>query len=121
MPAAAIRQRSEHSSPNHLEDALETELNRLQKRVLETAKGEFVFDVTTQAKQFLLHVTEQSLGAHHLKIAIENHIVYRLADLFATDQILTGDTVRVDQHQHQAGLTFTSKRKEVAKPRLCSM
>jgi len=49
-------------------------------------------------------------------LAIESHIVYPLADLFATDQILAGDMVRIERDQNQPRLTFTSNGKDLATP-----
>ncbi len=112
MRAAAIRQSSGPSGRDHLEKILENELDQLQQRVLETAKGEFFFDVTDQAREFLLLKSSgQRHGAQCLKLAIERHIVFPLADLFATDQILSGDIVYIDRDHNRPHLTFVLKRK----------
>ena len=112
---AAVRQRSDSATRNYLEKVLENELDLLQQRVLEPAKGEFFFYLTGSATEFLLLMaTEEDLGAQRLKLAIESHVVYPLADLFATDQILAGDRVRVDRDQNQPRLTFTSNGKDLA-------
>ena len=88
---AAVRQRSDSATRNYLEKVLENELDLLQQRVLEPAKGEFFFYLTGSATEFLLlTATEEDLGAKRLKLAIERHIVYPLANLFATDQIHPG-------------------------------
>jgi ATP-dependent Clp protease ATP-binding subunit ClpA len=109
MSATAIRQQSD-PLPRNLEQILQAELDQLQQRVLETAKGEFFFDLTARAREFLLlKGSEQSYGAPHLKLAIERHVVYPLADLLATDQILAGDMVCIDRDGHQPRLTFTHK------------
>ena len=114
---AAARQQSDPAPRNYLEKVLETELDLLQQRVLETAKGEFFFYLTGSATEFLLLMaTEEDLGAQRLKLAIESHVVYPLADLFATDQILTGDMVRIERDQNQDRLTFTSNGKDLATP-----
>jgi ATP-dependent Clp protease ATP-binding subunit ClpA len=112
MRAAEIRQYADSLGRNHLEKMLENELDQLQQRVLETAKGEFFFDVTGQAREFLLlKCSGQRYGAQHLKLAIERHIVFPLADLFATDQVLTGDMICIDRDHHRPHLTFVRKRK----------
>jgi ATP-dependent Clp protease ATP-binding subunit ClpA len=112
MRAAAIRQYSDPSGRNHLGKILENELDQLQQRVLETAKGEFFFDVTGQAREFLLLKSSgQRHGVQRLKLAIERHIVFPLADLFATDQILSGDIVYIDWDHNRPHLTFVFKRK----------
>jgi ATP-dependent Clp protease ATP-binding subunit ClpA len=117
MRAAAIRQYSDPSGRNHLEKILENELDQLQQRVLETAKGEFLFDVTGQAREFLLlEGSGQHHGAQRLKLAIERHVVFPLADLFATDQIFPGDMICIDRHHNRPHLTFVRKRKDPATP-----
>ncbi len=49
MIAAAIKQQLDGSAQNHLDSVLENELDKLQQRVAETAKGEFFFYVTDSA------------------------------------------------------------------------
>ena len=117
MTAAAIRQQSDPSTRNHLDKVLERELDQLQRRVLETAKGEFFFYVAAPAREFLLQkVTEQRYGANCLKSAIERHIVFPLADLVATAHIQVGDMIRIDRDCHQPGLTFAHKGKDRVTP-----
>jgi ATP-dependent Clp protease ATP-binding subunit ClpA len=80
-----------------LELILDIELGMVQQRVLETAKGKFLFRVTQPAREFLLKEgTDLKYGARHLKRAIERHLVYPLASLLATDQIRLGDVLSVD-------------------------
>ena len=62
----------------------------------------------------LLKGSERRYDAQCLRLAIESHVVYPLADLFATDQILAGDTVRIDRDHNQPRLTFTSNGKDLA-------
>jgi ATP-dependent Clp protease ATP-binding subunit ClpB len=82
---------------NQLEEVLEIELGQVQQRVLETARGQFLFRVTPAAREFLLtEGTDQRYGARHLKRAIERNIVYPLANLLATEQVHVGDLVRID-------------------------
>ena len=74
-----------------LEQILEIELGMVQQRVLETAKGRFLFRVTQPARDFLLREgTDLKYGARHLKRAIERHVVYPLASLLATEQVSLG-------------------------------
>jgi ATP-dependent Clp protease ATP-binding subunit ClpB len=90
-----------------LEEVLEIELGHVQQRVLETAKGQFLFRVTDSGRDFLLKEgTDQRYGARHLKRAIERHVVYPLANLLATEQVHLGDLVCIDWSGEQAGLTF---------------
>ena len=80
-----------------LEQILEIELGMVQQRVLETAKGRFLFRVTPGAREFLLREgTDLKYGARHLKRAIERHVVYPLASLLATEQVSLGDVVSID-------------------------
>jgi ATP-dependent Clp protease ATP-binding subunit ClpB len=90
-----------------LEEVLEIELGQVQQRVLETAKGQFLFRVTGAGREFLLQEgTDQRYGARHLKRAIERHVVYPLANLLATEQVHVGDLVCIDwDHEHKQ-LTF---------------
>jgi ATP-dependent Clp protease ATP-binding subunit ClpA len=90
-----------------LEQILEIELGMVQQRVLETAKGRFLFRVTQPAKDFLLREgTDLKYGARHLKRAIERHLVYPLASLLATEQVCLGDVVSIDWDATENSLTF---------------
>ena len=90
-----------------LEEVLEIELGQVQQRVLETAKGQFLFRVTDAGRDFLLQEgTDQRYGARHLKRAIERHVVYPLANLLATEQVHLGDLVRIDWNGQHKQLTF---------------
>jgi ATP-dependent Clp protease ATP-binding subunit ClpB len=90
-----------------LEEVLQIELGNVQRRVLETAKGQFLFRVTDAGREFLLKEgTDQRYGARHLKRAIERHVVYPLANLLATEQVQLGDLVRVDWDGEHNLLTF---------------
>jgi len=90
-----------------LEEVLEIELGQVQQRVLETARGQFLFRVTSAARDFLLQEgTDQRYGARHLKRAIERHIVYPLANLLATEQVRLGDLIKIDWDGEHKQLTF---------------
>jgi ATP-dependent Clp protease ATP-binding subunit ClpB len=90
-----------------LEEVLDIELGQVQQRVLETAKGQFLFRVTQPGRNFLLKEgTDQRYGARHLKRAIERHVVYPLANLLATEQVHLGDLVRIDWDGVHDQLTF---------------
>jgi ATP-dependent Clp protease ATP-binding subunit ClpB len=90
-----------------LQEVLDIELGQVQQRVLDTAKGQFLFRVTPAGRDFLLKEgTDQRYGARHLKRAIERHVVYPLANLLATDQVNLGDLVCIDWNQSQNRLTF---------------
>jgi ATP-dependent Clp protease ATP-binding subunit ClpA len=90
-----------------LEEVLYIELGQVQQRVLETARGQFLFRVTVAAREFLLtEGTDQRYGARHLKRAIERNIVYPLANLLATEQVRVGDLVRIDWDNVSTSLSF---------------
>jgi ATP-dependent Clp protease ATP-binding subunit ClpB len=90
-----------------LEQILEIELGMVQQRVLETAKGRFLFRVTRPARDFLLREgTDLKYGARHLKRAIERNVVYPLASLLATEQVCLGDVISIDWDAGENGLVF---------------
>jgi ATP-dependent Clp protease ATP-binding subunit ClpB len=90
-----------------LEQILEIELGMVQQRVLETAKGRFLFRVTPAAREFLLREgTDLKYGARHLKRAIERHVVYPLASLLATEQVGLGDVISIDWDGSSNSLRF---------------
>jgi ATP-dependent Clp protease ATP-binding subunit ClpA len=93
-----------------LEQILEIELGMVQQRVLETAKGRFLFRVTQSAREFLLKEgTDLKYGARHLKRAIERHIVYPLASLLATEQVSLGDVISIDWERGETMLKFSKE------------
>ena len=93
-----------------LERILEIELTMIQQRLLETPRGHFVFRATQAAKDFLLREgTDLKYGARQLKRAIEQHLVYPLASLLATDQVTMGETISIDWNGIASGLMFLKK------------
>jgi len=102
---------------NQLEEVLEIELGQVQQRVLETARGQFLFRVTSAAREFLLQEgTDQRYGARHLKRAIERNIVYPLANLLATEQVHIGDLICIDLDKKESCLTFTREGENLTMP-----
>ena len=102
---------------NQLEEVLEIELGQVQQRVLETARGQFLFRVTSAAREFLLtEGTDQRYGARHLKRAIERNIVYPLANLLATEQVHIGDLICIDFNKKESCLTFTREGENLTMP-----
>ncbi len=92
---------------DELDAVLDIELGQVQKRVLDTAMGKFLFRVTPAGREFLLQEgTDQRYGARHLKRAIERYVVYPLANLLATRQVGVGDLVRIDWNRVHKELTF---------------
>jgi ATP-dependent Clp protease ATP-binding subunit ClpB len=100
-----------------LEQVLDIELSMVQHRVLETARGQFLFRVTDSGRNFLLQEgTDQRYGARHLKRAIERHVVYPMANLLATDQVHCGDLICIDWDQQEDKLSFVREGENVAMP-----
>lgn len=100
-----------------LEQVLEIELGQVQQRVLETAKGQFLFRVAPAGRDFLLQEgTDQRYGARHLKRSIERHVVYPLANLLATEQVRLGDLICIDFNKEQGQLTFIREGENLALP-----
>ncbi len=100
-----------------LEEILEIELGMVQRRVLDTVKGQFLFRVTEGGREFLLKEgTDLKYGARHLKRAIERYVVYPLANLLATDQVRLGDLLCIDVEQLHGRLTFHREGEGVLVP-----
>jgi ATP-dependent Clp protease ATP-binding subunit ClpA len=100
-----------------LEQVLDIELSMVQQRVLDAAKGQFLFSVAPTARDFLLKEgTDQRYGARHLKRAIERHVVYPFANLLATDQIRSGDLISINREPRQNHLTFARGGENVVLP-----
>lgn len=100
-----------------LEQVLDIELTMVQQRVLETAKGQFLFRVTDSGRDFLLQEgTDQRYGARHLKRAIERHVVYPMANLLATDQVHFGDLICIDWDRAEDKLSFVREGENIAMP-----
>jgi ATP-dependent Clp protease ATP-binding subunit ClpB len=97
-----------------LDEVLEMELGQVQKRVLDSTRGPFLFRITSEGRQFLLQEgTDQRYGARHLKRAIERFVVSPLARLLATAQVRPGDVLLIDRHAGEKELAFlmdTEKR-----------
>ncbi|HTC64465.1 MAG TPA: AAA family ATPase [Candidatus Saccharimonadales bacterium] len=90
-----------------LEKILEIELDMVQKRVMDSGRGQFLFRATPEARRFLLREgTDIKYGARHLKRAIEKFVVHPLANLLATDQIRFGDMVMADWDDFDQCIAF---------------
>jgi ATP-dependent Clp protease ATP-binding subunit ClpB len=100
-----------------LEQVLDIELSMVQQRVLETAKGQFLFRVTESGRDFLLEEgTDQRYGARHLKRAIERYVVFPMANLLATDQVHSGDLICIDRDGGENKLTFVREGENLVMP-----
>ncbi|MFN0277113.1 MAG: AAA family ATPase [Pyrinomonadaceae bacterium] len=95
---------------HHLRLILDIELRSVQERITESAGTKFVFECTTEAKEFLLSEgIDLKYGARHLKRSVERFLVYPLSNLVATEQVETGDFVTVDYTSGAEGLFFTKQ------------
>jgi len=95
---------------HHLRKILDIELRGVQERITDSAGTKFVFECTTEAKEFLLgEGIDLKYGARHLKRAIERFLVYPLSNLVATEQVETGDLVTVGFDSEQNKLIFTKQ------------
>ncbi len=91
-----------------LRQILELELAMVQRRVFTNANGTpFLFRLTDSAKSFLLREgTDLKYGARHLKRAIERALVCPISNLIATEQVRSGDVIRVDFDAGSARMSF---------------
>ena len=90
-----------------LRKILDIELRLVQERILAAPGYPFVFECSSEARSFLLSEgTDTRYGARHLRRAIERHLVEPLSNLIATDQICTGDSLRVDYDVQSGRMVF---------------
>lgn len=95
---------------HHLRKILDIELLSVQDRITESAGTKFVFECSTDAKEYLLgEGIDLKYGARHLKRSIERFLVYPLSNLVATQQVETGDFVMVDFNTDTKTLLFTKQ------------
>ncbi len=100
---------------DELEQILTLELNQLQQRIFSAPNSTpFVFNVTAPAKKFLLaEGTDLKYGARHLKRAIERNVVHAFSNLVASDQIHTGDLVKIDYSPEDKCLVFVKEAEDM--------
>jgi len=98
-----------------LRKILNIELNMLQQRVFNSASAvPFVFSLTDAAKECVLREgTDVKYGARHLKRAIERSLVHPMSNLIATEQVRTGDLIRIDFDGGLNRLTFIKEAEDV--------
>jgi ATP-dependent Clp protease ATP-binding subunit ClpB len=95
---------------HHLRKILDIELLSVQDRITESAGTKFVFECSTEAKEYLLgEGIDLKYGARHLKRSIERFLVYPLSNLVATQQVETGDFVMIDFDEDTKMLVFTKQ------------
>jgi ATP-dependent Clp protease ATP-binding subunit ClpA len=101
--------------PSELRKILAIELDSVRQRIVRSAYGvSFVFSLTDPAREFLLREgTDMKYGARHLKRAIERNLVHPLSNLIATDQLRSGDLIRVGFDSLANRLTFLKEAEDV--------
>jgi hypothetical protein len=84
--------------PEELRRVLNIELAIFQQRILASANQKnFVFTLNEDAKDYLLREgTDERYGARHLKRSMERLLVQPISNLLATEQIQSGDWIRVE-------------------------
>jgi len=86
---------------------LELEFERVQQRIVSAGRGHLELSCSEQAKEFLLgEGYDRRYGARPLKRALERHLVVPLSNLIATEQIDSGDVVRVEVDERARELCF---------------
>jgi ATP-dependent Clp protease ATP-binding subunit ClpA len=100
---------------DELRRILDIELHMLQQRIFDSVGPTyFVVSASEPAKEHLLKEgTDLKYGARHLRRAIERLVVQPLSNLIATDQIHTGDLVRMDFTAGEPGLTFCKEAEAI--------
>jgi len=98
-----------------LRKVLGLELGILQQRILNSATTTpFVFSLTEPAKDYLLREgTDVKYGARHLKRAIDRELVHPMSNLIATQQVRTGDLIKVDFDPEDSQLTFAKEAEDM--------
>jgi ATP-dependent Clp protease ATP-binding subunit ClpA len=93
---------------DELRRIVDIELELVQQRIQAAAGSKpFLVEITDSAKEFLLEEgTDFRYGARHLKRAIERLLVQPLSNLMSTNQIRSGDCIRVSHEDASAGLSF---------------
>lgn len=91
-----------------LQQIVELELKQVQERMARRFARPLTMRFTARAKQRLLEEgRDYRYGARHLKRAIERFVVFPLANLVATGQLVGGEEIQIDAQPLQDELVFT--------------
>jgi ATP-dependent Clp protease ATP-binding subunit ClpB len=97
----------------HLKQILDLELQAVQNRIRNAAGTKFTFECSDTVKELLLEEgIDYRYGARHLKRAIERLIVNPLANLVATNQIQTDESIFIKLNDATRALTFSKRQVE---------
>jgi ATP-dependent Clp protease ATP-binding subunit ClpA len=99
------------------------ELNMLQQRIFNSPNGaRFVFLLTDAAKEHLLcEGTDVKYGARHLKRAIDRSLVHPLSNLIATEQVRSGDLIRVEYDPGLNSMSFFKEAEDMPQSAMMQM
>ena len=105
---------------NEVRRILDIELQIVQERIFRTTLGRpFVLSVTEAGKEFLLQQgTNLNYGARYLKRAIDRLVVQPISNLIATDQIVSGDAIRIDHPPGSPSMDFTLEGEALPLPHM---
>lgn len=99
--------------PEEPDEVLESELDNVQKRMLDSTMRPFLFRITEEGRRFLLQEgTDQDYGGRDLKRAIERHVVNPIARLLATAQVHQGEVLFIDHYPGEKRLLFRRDTKK---------
>jgi len=102
--------------PAHFQKILDLELAAIQERIFQNSRQKFFFRCTEGAKRILLDCGIHPVyGARDLKRALDKKLVFPIANLLATAQLVTGDFLTVDSDKTQENLVFY-KHQRAAQP-----
>jgi ATP-dependent Clp protease ATP-binding subunit ClpB len=101
-------------SEEQLKEILNIELGLIQRRVLDSQKEKFLFNVTDKAKAFLIKEgTDMRYGARHLKRALHHCVVLPISNLIATRQINSDSILWIDLDESGSDLSFSQDNETV--------
>ena len=99
--------------PEELDEELESELEIVQKRISDSTMRPLEFRISEEGRKFLLREgTDEGYGGHHLKRAIERHVVNPIARLLATAQVHQGEVLVIDHYPGEKRLLFRRDTKK---------
>ncbi len=104
-----------------LHEILQLELNNVQQRIIGSALGPFILNVTQPAREYLLdRGTDMKYGARALKRMVDKLIVQPLSNLIVTDQALSGDLIQVEYNEED-GLLFSREAEGMTPHQMSAM
>jgi len=108
---------------NELRRIVDIELQIVQERIFRTTLGRpFVLSVTEAGKEFLLQQgTNLNYGARYLKRAIDRLVVQPISNLIATDQIVSGDAIRIDHPPGSPSMDFSLEGEALPLPHMTKL